>query len=132
MANLILWSDDYAIGVDEVDQQHKYLFDLINEALQCDEKANLKLLLMRLYKYTREHFKAEEDLMKVIGYTQYEQHKEMHNQLIGKLNKKSEEAISDPTKRNELNGFLASWLISHIIGEDTDIGNFLRNNFPKK
>ena len=63
MANLVAWVDDYLIGVNEVDQQHQYLFQLINETLQCNDKTTLQLSLVKLYKYTREHFNAEEALM---------------------------------------------------------------------
>ena len=130
MANLLTWLDDYLIGIDEVDQQHKYLFGLINETLQCDKTTKLQLSLTRLYKYTREHFNAEEALMKDIGYSNYKEHQEQHNLLITKLNEKSSDALRDPTKRDELDSFLVSWLVLHILGEDADIGNFLQNNFP--
>lgn len=126
MANLIPWSDQYLIGIDEIDQQHKYLFELINESLQCDEMAKLKLSLIQLYKYTREHFKAEETLMKSISYGKYELHVQKHNELIIMLNNKSKEALDDPTKRDELDNFLAGWLIRHIVRNDLDISRFLK------
>ena len=126
MTKIISWLDAYSIGIDDVDQQHKYLFELINETLQCNEKEKLQLSLMQLYKYTREHFNAEESLMKEIFYPKYEQHKEIHNQLITELNKKSKEAIDEPTKRDKLDVFLVRWLIVHILGDDVCIGDFIR------
>ncbi|WED23011.1 bacteriohemerythrin [Vibrio sp. JC009] len=128
MANLIPWSDDYAIGVDEVDQQHKYLFDLINEVLQSNEDEKLKSSLLKLYRYTREHFRAEEALMERAGYPQYEQHKEMHNLLILKLNDSSTETMNNPSRRDALDEFLTSWLVKHILEKDMDIGRFMQEN----
>jgi hemerythrin len=126
MTKKISWLADYSIGIDEIDKQHKYLFELINDTLQSDEKEKLQISLSQLYKYTREHFNAEESLMKEICYPQYEQHREMHNQLIVELNKKSKAALDDSTKRDKLDVFLVSWLIVHIIGEDVHIGDFFR------
>jgi hemerythrin len=131
MANIITWADDYLIGVDEVDQQHKYLFELINETLQCNGKTSLQLSLVKLYKYTREHFTAEEAIMKDIDYPNYKQHQEQHNSLITQLNEKSSDALQDPNKRAELDSFLVSWLIVHILGQDTPIGHFLRNDISE-
>ncbi|MCG6202089.1 bacteriohemerythrin [Psychromonas antarctica] len=126
MTKNISWTDDYAIGIDEIDQQHKFLFKLINDTLRSDLKEQLQISLLQLYKYTREHFTAEESLMKEICYPQYKQHRELHNQLITELNKKSKEALNDPTKRDKLDNFLVSWLIVHIIGEDIHIGEFFK------
>ena len=128
---MIIWKDEYQIGVDEVDQQHQFLFRLINETLKCNERAALQLCLVKLYKYTREHFNAEEAIMKKIGYEDYKQHQKQHNVLISTLNKKSSLALEDPTKRPELDSFLVSWLIVHIMGQDMPIGDFLRNKASK-
>lgn len=125
MANIISWLDDYLIGIDEVDKQHKYLFDLVNEMIQCEQKDKLQLLLIKLYKCTREHFNSEEVIMKKIGYPKYEEHKELHNQLIGMLNEKAKIAIFDPLKRDELNDILRSWIVTHILQDDLDIANFM-------
>ena len=93
MAESITWSDSYIVGIDEIDQQHKYLFGLIDESIQCKEEKKLQLCLIRLYEYTKEHFKAEEHIMKIIGYSNYEQHQEQHSLLIKKLKKIFKEDI---------------------------------------
>ena len=126
MTKMISWLDDYLIGVDDIDQQHKYLFELINETFKCSEREKLQLSLVKLYRYTREHFNAEESLMKDIHYPEYEQHKKAHNQVITELNVKSKEALDDPTKRDKLDVFLVRWLVVHIIGDDVCIGDFIR------
>jgi hemerythrin len=128
MLNFITWRDDFLLGVDEVDQQHKYLFELINETLQCEKKTTLQASLKKLENYTKEHFSAEEALMKTLGYSNYKQHQEKHNLLVIELNEKSTEALRDPMKKGELDSFLISWLILHILGDDLDIGEFCRNN----
>ena len=128
MTNIIPWSDGYIIGIDKVDQQHKYLFELINKIIQCAEKTKLQLLLIQLYKYTREHFKTEETLMKEVNYTQYSQHVDKHNRLLKKLTEKSNVDLDDPMKKEELDSFLINWLIQHTLKEDADIDNHIKNN----
>ena len=123
--NKIAWSDDYLIGVEIIDLQHKYLFKLINKTLQCKEKVELQLALINLYKYTREHFTEEETLMRNSGYIDYEQHQKHHNLLITELNEHSQKALKTPEKKEGLEIFLEKWLISHIREEDLKIGSFL-------
>lgn len=131
MVNSITWTDNYIIGIDEIDQQHKYLFSLINKMIQCsDEKSKFQLYLKHLNEYTIWHFNAEENLMKSIGYDNYQQHQKSHLSLIKKLRKKSKAALKNPMKREKLNDFLVRWLLLHVLGEDIQISTFLQKNFP--
>jgi len=95
----IKWKDDYLLGVDAIDNQHKYLF---------------------------RHFTAEEQLMKKANYPYYNRHKQIHDQLISSLNQKTEHVFGDPEKLRELNLFLGQWLIQHIMSEDFTIKSSLQ------
>ena len=61
--NLFEWSDDYKIGISEIDNQHKKLFAMayeLNKAM-LERKANdiLEKLLNDLMTYTQTHFQEE-------------------------------------------------------------------------
>ena len=59
------WTQDYAVGVTQFDDQHKELFRLINklEATLGSGRDSLKEVLDGLIAYAAMHFKTEEDLM---------------------------------------------------------------------
>lgn len=128
MVNKIEWADDYLIGISEIDQQHQYLFELVNETLAHQELDNVKLSLMKLYKYTREHFNAEEKLMQKIAYPEYQHHKKAHDKLLAQLNETSEAVHDKSLDLNELNHFLTDWLSKHILKADAEIGIFMKQN----
>ncbi|MDA7746784.1 hemerythrin family protein [Psychromonas sp.] len=129
MENTLTWLDDYLIGIDAVDKQHQFLFELIDKTLKCKEKTELQLALIKLYKYTREHFNDEEALMRDCGYAGYEEHVKQHNILISELNHKSKIALNNLEERNNLDTFLVNWLVIHILEEDINIGDFLNAPF---
>jgi hemerythrin-like metal-binding protein len=65
--HIIEWSNDFALGIGEIDEQHKALVGMIN-ALDASTHAeysadNMRRLLAELNDYVREHFGFEERLM---------------------------------------------------------------------
>ena len=129
--DLISWRPEYQVGVQLIDTEHKYLFELINEFhAKHAHGTSLKqclLVLNRLVAYAEEHFQHEEALMQNISYPRLEVQKEMHRELftsIFDLNEKLsvDDAIVDAGTMR----FLKYWLIEHIVKEDTAIGDFLR------
>lgn len=65
--HIIEWSNDFALGINEIDEQHKALVGMIN-ALDASTHGeysadNMRRLLAELNDYVREHFGFEERLM---------------------------------------------------------------------
>ena len=62
------WSDEYLLGVPEIDQQHKKLVAIANELYdvvlgsEADFKAKMPVVLKTLTDYTKYHFSTEEAL----------------------------------------------------------------------
>ena len=123
MSELIVWSDNLSVGIQEIDEQHKILIDLLNqlhEAIVNRHAGEVTLgILSRLREYTKTHFTVEESLMRILGYPDYEEHKAHHEKLIAEL-----EAMCDKVERTgssasfELMHFLKKWLTRHIMEED--------------
>lgn len=72
--HIIEWSSDFALGIDEIDEQHKALVGMIN-ALDASTHGeysvdNMRRLLAELADYVRDHFGFEERLMAGGGCTQ--------------------------------------------------------------
>ena len=82
----IKWSDEYSVGVKQIDDQHKNLVDLINRLFDAMSLGKGKEVLGGVFdelkKYTIIHFQTEERLMVVYGYPDYEAHKKSHEDLV--------------------------------------------------
>lgn len=121
--DFLVWSDDYSVGIDEFDEDHKKMLNLINNlraAVLCNtgeefERHNLREMVA----YAREHLKREEALMEQYGYPDYEGHKAQHDQMIGYVEdyaKKYEE--KGRAILREIAEYLTLWLTQHIYVTD--------------
>lgn len=67
---LVEWSDQYNLGIAEVDLQHQSIADLINEIFETVNQGNCKgdyklEVLKKLKLYITEHFSYEENYLKL-------------------------------------------------------------------
>ena len=85
---LFKWNTSYSVHNDELDNQHKKLFDIINElfAAFTDRTLDEKLddIISRLHEYTVYHFNEEEQLLKQKGTPLSAEHLEQHAFFIAK------------------------------------------------
>ena len=121
----IEWSDNFKIGNPTIDAQHQQLFELANQVSRATSKAALTLCSVRLYRYTREHFRSEEDLMRYGNYADAKAHIEQHNQLISRLNEICEHIGDDSYNKAELENFMNQWLLDHVIQSDSRLSTHL-------
>lgn len=124
------WKNEYSVGIDSIDQQHKKLINLINQ-LQTTVKYSTgeefeREALDELVDYTRTHFSYEEDMMEQNGYPDFEPHKAQHVKMINKVEEvlAEYEKDSDTAMENALN-YLSEWLINHINGTDKEYSSFM-------
>ncbi|MGD0961302.1 MAG: hemerythrin family protein [Methylomonas sp.] len=117
-ANFI-WLDQYKIGNPTIDQQHEYLFDLANEIVDPNnDQQKTYQNILSLYHYVREHFTAEENIMKETNCPGYEAHVKEHGQLVIKLSEITTGIISGETGKEDIMKFMCSWLLQHILKRD--------------
>ena len=87
----IIWRQQMSVGNTIIDDEHKYLFCLINTvelSLKTKEAADLLDVAMeQLVQYTADHFKREEMVQLKIKYPYYAQHKMEHQSLMETLEK---------------------------------------------
>jgi hemerythrin len=120
---LIEWEDAFSVGNQQLDEQHKKFFHIINtlyDAMKKGEGEDVLLsVLKELQQYIQYHFKAEESLMKLYAYPDYSSHKTEHEDAVQKVNKFiiGYERKEDKLAINVLN-FLSSWLQNHILQTD--------------
>ncbi len=129
----IEWKDDLAIGVSEVDEQHKELFKKVSDLFDACTAGKGKDEIGRVVKYLEDyvivHFKAEEGLQEKNGYPEYESHKKQHQLFIKDfLALKDKLQFEGPTATViiQLNHTLVNWLINHIRKSDKALGVFMK------
>ena len=128
--DLITWNTHFSIGIHEIDSHHRHLMALLNTVYDgfIQQKADLELaeIFAELTAYSQYHFATEEAVMREHGYPGYALHKIRHDQFIERLNSLRESFANGRRQISfELLTFLNTWLLSHILDADADIGRFL-------
>jgi hemerythrin-like metal-binding protein len=133
--DFIVWNEQLATGIDKIDQQHRILINLFNEAntkLTVNNNAEfLEQTTRDLLSYALYHFETEEELMQKYGYIEgkiadFDTHIQQHRSFSAKV-----VAVRNDIKagilisREELLSFLNNWLINHILNTDKRLAAFL-------
>ena len=85
------WKDSYNIGVKEIDNQHRGLFDLISKLftsrLYEPEGKYFFLTLNKFVEYAQVHFSTEERYMQEAQYPKFAEHQREHELFIAQVSK---------------------------------------------
>lgn len=120
-----IWRDDFEIGNHIIDAQHKHIFELANNVFAANDAQHIRHCALGFFKHIREHFKAEEQLMREMQYPHYQNHVEAHNELLVRLEEISAPLNGGEFNINSLNELMSHWLLTHILEEDMKIGEFI-------
>ncbi|RLD73454.1 MAG: hypothetical protein DRJ10_17825 [Bacteroidetes bacterium] len=121
---IAIWEDIYETGEKVVDDQHKKLFELLNNFASAyflkKEKLVIDETLFQLENYTKYHFDAEEKVLhKENKEFPTKHHLDMHKEFIDKLHELKFDYVSDDKIiSSELLDYLKNWLVEHILGVD--------------
>ncbi len=138
---MFTFTKDCLIGVPEIDDEHKRLFELIGEidtALKTDSNAvaTAMALLNELKQYAVTHFSHEETYMASIHDPELERQQKEHQAFIDKVNTYRFSDITDETAAKDLIldllDYLSRWLMGHILGSDILIGQFQSETKPSR
>ena len=125
---LIEWQSCYSLGLDEIDEQHKSLVDLINKVWDSivgkSDQQTVLLLVEELEKYTLAHFAAEETFMRITNYPEFGKHKIEHHNFIQKVAAAKKTAIKTGGFSLDIMYFLRDWLVDHILVSDKHYAEF--------
>ncbi len=131
----IEWTPALETGVAEIDQQHRYLVNAINDAnMQLAAEHDISLIeqiTKDLLSYAIFHFDTEEELMQTLGYEQAApeeatRHQQQHRQFSAQVIAVRDQLNNGlKISREDLLAFLNGWLINHIMHTDQDLGAFI-------
>ena len=131
----VCWKDEYSVGVEKIDRQHRHLFEIINKLIDrsgsSSDSALVSETLTEMLNYAKEHFTTEEELMQEYGYPEIESHKEQHIYFFKTTAELSINALNNQSMvSREIVEFLKLWLTLHILKCDMKYKEFFKAKIP--
>ena len=129
----IIWSNDLAVGMAEIDDQHQQWIQRLNDvsaAIAAKQgPVEIGRTLEFLSDYTKKHFSTEEALMAAAHFpgleAQRAQHEELTSTLEELLRDFAEEGATQKLAQT-VDTYLGNWLLQHIREKDLAFGVFLK------
>ena len=119
----ITWKNEYSVGNEEIDSQHKKLIEMINELHEAmtQGKGNKMVgeIVLKMVDYSKVHFSAEEKMMQNFKYSGMADHIKEHQAFIAKAQEYEEQIKSGSFNVSiSIATFLKDWLTNHILKID--------------
>ncbi len=121
----IEWIDEFNIGINEIDEQHKQLVAFMNRICSAlnegQETQIIEEVLMEMQNYANSHFTLEENYFDEFHYEKAKEHADSHQEFRDKMNsliedlKRDRESVSIDTI-----SFLGKWFIGHTQTYDRE------------
>ncbi len=130
----ILWSQEFQVGINDIDRDHQHLLSLMNELIAAvrsnDGTRDIKEMLVAIAKEVREHFDLEETLMVEHQYPFRAEHATQHAAYRNSINRLLCSLEIQRDKRDYLalrmNRLMLEWLVNHTIQIDRHLARFLK------
>ena len=107
----IIWSDDFLIGIEELDYEHRCLIEDINklhrELLKHVETDRIEDTLGKIHMVSHK-------------YLHYQEHKAEHERLLDEYTERMAKFEKDPNRGDRLaiEDVLRQWIVDHILTSD--------------
>ncbi|WP_315068872.1 bacteriohemerythrin [uncultured Clostridium sp.] len=124
---MLIWKEEYSIGIELVDEQHKHLFEIGNQAyelikseLRTDQYDEVVQILEDLRQYTKFHFQTEENYMLKINSDQLPSQKIAHGEFIKKIYSIDFKKFDGDAKKylDDILSFILNWILEHVLHKD--------------
>ncbi|MCX8172843.1 MAG: bacteriohemerythrin [Archaeoglobaceae archaeon] len=123
------WNENFNVGVEEIDEQHKKLVEMLSNLLSEMKRGQGKILISKtieeMMNYAKVHFATEEKYMALYKYPNFAYHKKEHEKFIESAKNFYENYMKGNLTAVELMNFLKNWLVEHILGSDKNLGKFV-------
>ena len=126
-----VWSDNYLVNFETIDNQHKELVRMTNALFEgCKmgstaADAAFVRTIRDAVEYAQTHFYTEEKYMKLSGYPELTIHKKEHDSFVAEVAKAVQNFESGNSEPIALARFLKNWLFTHIAQTDKKFAPFL-------
>lgn len=142
----IIWRKEMSVANEAIDQDHRYLFCLVNTvelALRTEENRDLlDVAVTQLLEYTEYHFAREEALQSKIQYPKRGDHRGEHLRIVEQVKTIREQvrkavasaqpgadagAATDKSAKqvkldvDQIVGLLREWVLGHVLKRDREM-----------
>ena len=125
---LVQWTDDFSVGISEIDDQHRGLIALVNRVYSAvinkASSSEVEEIVLALEHYTLQHFADEERYMIHARYPKFGVHKAVHDQFVERVAAEKDRLIAGFPLDIDIVHFLRDWLINHILRMDKEFGMY--------
>ena len=138
-SELVTWSPTFSVGVKLVDDQHKFLLNLVNDMFnhvtgdEVEEREYFKKIIKQAVDYVKTHFSTEEKIMLHTNFPGYMEHKKAHDAFV--LTVVENIKLFESGKRWVLADFtkyLKEWVLTHIAIMDKQYFNYFKQIATRK
>ncbi len=120
--NKLEWEKKFDTGIAVIDGQHQRIVKYINELHEANdqnvEREKAEKILVKLVDYTFTHLAFEESLLIESGYQYFDEHKKSHEDFCKKISDVEEKFKNGQNVAPILAQLLSNWLFEHIVQED--------------
>jgi hemerythrin-like metal-binding protein len=119
----IVWKNEYSVGVTKLNNQHMKIIHILNDIYDYQKKKTISLdlenILNELLTYTKTHFTDEENLLRLVEYPDFVEHKKHHEWMAQKAQVIRDDYLKCREDLSwELMDFLKKWWLNHILNID--------------
>lgn len=129
------WSDDFLIGIEKIDTQHKSFFQasqrLYDSILNCEGEKSVEESVQFLRDYANKHFQTEEAFMQQHDFPGLVEHRGLHVRFFEGLDQLVDDLkVFGPTQHvaEQALEIAQDWLIDHIADEDTLYAKYVKED----
>ncbi len=133
----VTWTQDLAIGIRAIDEQHRDLFANIaalRDSMRLGNSSGAVATMRFLERYVHDHFTAEERWMEAADYPALADHRAQHQLFTAEFRRRMADfKARGPTASLviELSDWLGEWLRDHVSKVDVKMGQYLRASQPR-
>jgi len=134
---VLTWDQSKSIGFEEIDAQHRKLFDIFNALCLSMETSQewpaVKSAVDDLLQHSVTHFRDEERIMREYDYPGAQKHIREHALFLNKAGHfEFGKMMRDPSLASEIFLFLADWIVEHTSTEDVLLGRHIQKKLAAK
>ena len=129
---MIIWGNDFKIGIPDIDSEHLILFSLLNQIdINIEQKDGADCLddvIGAVQKYIGFHFSQEEQMMYDTLYPKWDEHCHQHRAFSEKIQQIHRNTMFEKNGVEayvQLRKYIQEWFISHILTVDREFALWL-------
>lgn len=128
---MFTWNENFSVGIEEIDNQHKELLTLIGKlftgARFKKDIIEISDLTTEIISFAEHHFMTESRYMRKYNYPDIEHHENEHDEIIKRLKEYKFELRSYNVDdfASELMILLKSWFVNHLTYTDKKLFDYL-------